>query len=278
MMKANGFLKIAVACALVMCFASCQSTKVAQMSVEPYALLPETSAIYVKMPVKENKEMFFSVFSRVSDSGEKAMEMVYRQVDEIYIAQNKDGGGFEAVLRGNFPPSMVRSAVKHIGWKPQDFTAKNGAKYKIYTSEHAQIAFPDRNTMCYSADAGAMLERHASGSKMTAEAAKAKEKIEGMDSQYLLFCMTDVADYLKDMFGVAMLPSLDCVYGFSRLTEGGALDSDVYLELRGEEQDMLTAVARVFRGIVVMTGENIGVEVEEDKERIHLTHMNVFDF
>ena len=40
----------------------CQSTKVAQNVVEPYALLNENSVLYIKMPVKDNKEMFFKIF------------------------------------------------------------------------------------------------------------------------------------------------------------------------------------------------------------------------
>ena len=88
--------------------------------------------------------------------------------------------------------------------------------------------------------------------------------------------MANVYDFMDRDVAERILPNLDCMYGFSYLKEDGTLDSDAYLELKDEKA--LNGVARVLHFILSMTGENIGVEVEEDKERIHLTHMNVFDF
>ena len=279
MVKANGFLKIAVVCALVMCFASCQSTKVAQMSVEPYALLSEDSVLYVKIPVKENKEMFFKIFDSFTENGEKVRGVLYKYVDAIYMVQRADDGGFEAICKGKFPPSMVKNAAKYTEWNNHDFTAENGVNYKVYESDSGmQIAFVDKNTMCLSTNAEEILNRYAAGAQMTADATKAKEKFAEMDSTNLLFLMVNVYDFMDRDVAERLLPNLDCMYGFSTLKEDGSLDSDVYLEIKDSTAQALNGVARVLHFVLSVTGENIGVEVEEDKERIHLTHMNVFDF
>ena len=267
MVKANGFLKIAVVCALVMCFASCQSTKVAQMSVEPYALLSEDSVLYVKIPVKENKEMFFKIFDSFTENGEKVRGVLYKYV------------GFEAICKGKFPPSMVKNAAKYTEWENHDVTAENGVNYKVYESDSGmQIAFLDKNMMCLSRNVEDILNQYAAGAEMTADAAKAKEKFAEMDSTNLLFLMANVYDFMDRDVAERLLPNLDCMYGFSTLKEDGSLDSDVYLEIKDSTAQALNGVARVLHFVLSVTGENIGVEVEEDKERIHLTHMNVFDF
>ena len=257
----------------------CQSTKIAQNVVEPYALLNENSVLYMKIPVKDNKAMFVKIFDSFTENGEKVRGLVYKYIDEIYMVQRADDGGFEEICKGNFPPSMVKNAEKYTEWKNHDFTAANGVNYKIYESDSGmQIAFVDKNTLCMSRNVAEILNRYAVGAEMSENAAKAKEKFEEMDSKNLLFLMAKVYDFMDRDVAEKILPNLDCLYGFSYLKEDGTLDSDVYLEIKESTAQALNGVARVLHFILSVTGENIGVEVEEDKERIHLSHMNVFDF
>ncbi len=274
--------KMLAICAIFFVFAlitGCQSTKVAQNVVEPYALLNENSVLYIKMPVKDNKAMFFKIFDSFTENGEKVRGLVYKYIDEIYMVQRADDGGFEGICKGNFPPSMIKNAEKYTEWKNHNFTAANGVNYKIYESDSSmQIAFVDKNTMCMSRNAAEILNRYAVGAEICENAAKAKEKFAEMDSTNLLFLMANVYDFMDRDVAEKILPNLDCMYGFSYLKEDGSLDSDVYLEIKESTAQSLNGVARVLHFILSVTGENIGVEVEEDKERIHLTHMNVFDF
>lgn len=259
----------------------CQSTRVAQNEIDAYDVLTENSVLYVKIPVKENKDIFSLFCSRVGELDDKTISDLYKYFDEIFVSQREDDGSFEAVIKGKFP-SSVKSFLKSKDFEKNSFE-KNGRAidfYKRVGENHFQFAFLDKNTLCMSGNVGLMLDRFVSGAPQNELVDKVKDRFSAMNSENMLFFMPQFENFfatseaLKEMMG-----NLDCVYGFSYLKDDGSLDSDMYIELRDKSSPYaLNGLARAFKFLLALTGENISVEVEEDKDRIHLTHMSVFDF
>ena len=283
MVKTNGFLKIAVVCALVMCFASCQSTKVAQREVESLDLLAEDSVLFLKVPVKENKEMFLTLFERFFNS-KKYTESVYKYFDEMYIGERKSDGAFEMVGKGEFPTSFVGSVLKEKdGWKKEKYSL-NGFSFEYYKNENYplyQISFPNNKIICISPSVCDMLDRFVfltlSGGAAGNESG-AKNWFNAADNKKLLFYMPSFSALAQSFGGGAILQALGAAYGFCTPSADGSLDSDMFISVNAENAATVARNSAMLLKFALQMMGNPEVVIEAEEDKIHISHFTFFDF
>lgn len=232
--------RLAFAAALVGLLAGCASQRGLVSDTDYLALLPEDAEIYLRLPVRENRELAGRLVSSLSPAtpGEDVRRLTDR-FDMIYGAVS--GGEFSAVATGSFPKTALGLVLKEEnGWTlTKDKAIPVTGRLYRYRGLPLEVAFPDSSTLVAAPKVVPLLESFQRQST-AAQPAVLPEALgcfqEACDGRTIDFYMADVtaaiAPFMRDILSIN-LPVRD-MYGSFTPVGGGAGSGEQLYSFSGQ--------------------------------------------
>ncbi|HBB12862.1 MAG TPA: hypothetical protein DCZ76_01140 [Treponema sp.] len=215
-MKRFDYVKSGALVALCFCasmfFASCKTTggeasAAVAAKKTPFEVLSNDSAVYLKMPVKENMDLAVQIItSKVQGISEKDAKRLAKQINVLWAGlSSKDNlNRAEFYASGSYPPAALASVLtEKNGWKKKNFLSptEDDIPYYMHSSAKMEISFPSMAVLCASTNVKTMLNNLYSTNTNTADFVSWMENKGGEDSSLIKFYVTDASKFITSFMG-----------------------------------------------------------------------------
>lgn len=168
-MKRNKFLfclsKIVLALGLSLAVFSCKTApQVATVPVYAFDVLDDEGAMYIHIPVAENKELSQKlVLAYTKGMSESDANLLVSKLEDVYASfgSRADKKRVQIAVEGSLP-SVASSFLKKDGYEEKKYNAKGftdfSPVYSYFAKDKMQLAFPGSNIICISPNVLPMLD------------------------------------------------------------------------------------------------------------------------